>query len=272
VLSAAGLLFPAAAEARVVAAPGMAVYRASLNASRVTGNRTQARLSRTRRRPLRRQTVRRSGLRRGARGRARSARYRRRIPRGYFSPALAGSRESLLRQNEEIDAQNLPRIQDDDQLQDLIDQKELVPMEDTRYVRLAMREDRRWCRPAANDFINDLGKAYYTKFKRPIQVNSAVRTVEQQKELRRWNSNAAPETGETASSHLSGLTLDIAKRGMTRAQHKFVADYLARLKEEKVIEPEEERRQPVFHVMVYERYPEWRDERVTAEKKVNSEE
>jgi hypothetical protein len=103
-------------------------------------------------------------------------------------------------------------------------------------------------------FLDDLSRDYYKQFRTPIQVNSAVRTVEQQRKLRRHNGNAAPEVGETASSHLAGITVDITKRGMSRKQHKWMADYLAKLKTDGVIEPEEERRQPVFHVMVSDRY------------------
>jgi hypothetical protein len=42
-------------------------------------------------------------------------------------------------------------------------------------------------------------------------------------------------------------------------QHKFIEDYLLRLREESIIEVAEERRQPVFHVMISERYTEWRE-------------
>jgi hypothetical protein len=71
----------------------------------------------------------------------------------------------------------------------------------------------------------------------------------------RVNGNAAPAEGDIASSHLAGTTVDISKRGLTRKQRKWVENYLARLKEQDVIEPEEERRQACFHVMVSNRYP-----------------
>lgn len=171
-------------------------------------------------------------------------------------PALRGSRDSLLKQNEEIDRAGLPRIQDDEQLEQLKAIGYLVPVKESKFLRFdsQLADERRYCRPWTLAFVEDLGRDYYEKFKTPIQVNSAVRTVEQQRRLRRHNGNAAPETGETASSHLAGVTVDIGKRGMTRKQHKWVADYLAKLKVDGVIEPEEERRQPVFHVMVTDRY------------------
>ena len=79
-----------------------------------------------------------------------------------------------------------------------------------------------------------------------------------QRKLRRRNRNAAPEKGETASSHLAGITLDLQRRGMSKAQVHFVESYLFYLKALGLVEPEEERRQWVFHVMVSYRYSDWR--------------
>ena len=124
--------------------------------------------------------------------------------------------------------------------------------------------DRRYCRPWTRDFLEDLSQAYYKEFRNQIQVNSAVRTVKIQKKLRRHNRNAAPETGETASSHLAGVTVDIQRRGMSRQQIKWMQQYMLPLKNLGLIEPEEERRQWVFHVMVSDRYTDWRESRMLA--------
>ena len=75
-----------------------------------------------------------------------------------------------------------------------------------------------------------------------------------QKKLRRHNRNAAPEYGETASSHLAGITVDIQRRGMTGAQVKWMEAYLMPLREQGLVEPEEERHQWVFHIAVSGRY------------------
>jgi hypothetical protein len=89
-------------------------------------------------------------------------------------------------------------------------------------------------------------------------VNSAVRTVKIQKKLRRHNRNAAPIDGDTASSHLAGITVDLQRRGMTKGQIRFVEYYLFYLNALGLVEPEEERHQWVFHIMVSDRYSEWR--------------
>lgn len=184
-------------------------------------------------------------------------RHHARLRRIYWNPVFRGSRDSLLLQNAEIDRLDLPRIADEEQLDDLVRQGELVPLEDSEYVSVEITQpSHRYCKPWTRDFVEDLGKAHYEEFHRPIVITSAVRTMEQQARLRRHNRNAAPVEGETASSHLAGITVDILKRGMTRKERHWLDDYMEPLKTEGVIEPEEERRQPVYHVMVSSHYSE----------------
>lgn len=191
---------------------------------------------------------------------SRTTRHRAHHRRLVWNPLLRGSHESLVRQNEEIDRLGLPRIADDEQLELLEQRQQLVPITETRALRIHHELDpkNRYCRPWTLDFLHDLSNAYYEEFHQPIQVNSAVRTIEQQHRLRRHNRNAAPETGETASSHLAGLTVDLSKRGLSRQEKKWINAYLLNLKEQNLIEPAEERRQAVFHIMVSERYAGWR--------------
>jgi hypothetical protein len=183
-----------------------------------------------------------------------------------WRPVFRPSRESLLRQNEEIDRLDLPRIQNEEQLHQLIANEELLPIVESRSLRIApgLVADRRYCRPWTRHFLEDLSAAYYDRFHDQIQVNSAVRTVQVQKKLRRHNRNAAPESGKLASSHLAGITVDIQRRGMTRQQIQWMEAYMMPLKEQGLIEPEEERRQWVFHVAVSRRYADWREQQLFA--------
>lgn len=183
-----------------------------------------------------------------------------------WNPMFRPSRESLLRQNEEVDRLDLPRIQDDDELEQLKASEDLVPIVPGTMLRFDPRldPDRRYCRPWTRDFVNDLSEAYYKEFHQQIQVNSAVRTVKVQKKLRRHNRNAAPAEGDLASSHLAGITVDIQRRGMTRQQVQWMEQYLLPLKDLGLIEPEEERRQWVFHIMVSDRYTDWRESKMLA--------
>ena len=188
------------------------------------------------------------------------------LHRAKWNPVFRPSHESLLRQNEEIDRLALPRIHDDAELRELVASGDLVPIEEGETLHIERRLDpsRRYCRPWTRDFLEDLSEAYYQQFHSPIQVNSAVRTVVVQRKLRRHNRNAAPESGETASSHLAGITVDIQRRGMTRQQVQWVEQYMLPLKEQGLLEPEEERRQWVFHVAVSGRYADWREAKTSA--------
>src|SRR5229473_449226 len=184
-----------------------------------------------------------------------------------WNPMFRPSHDSLLRQNQEIDRLDLPRIQDDDQLEALIASHALVPIVESESLKIERRLDpaRRYCRPWTRDFVEDLSQAYYKQFHAQIQVNSAVRTVMVQKKLRRHNRNAAPETGATASSHLAGLTVDLQRRGMSKTQVKWMEEYMRPLKELGLIEPEEERRQWCFHIMVSGDYSTWRETKMLAD-------
>ncbi len=185
-----------------------------------------------------------------------------------YRPLFRPSHDSLLRQNAEIDRLDLPRIQDDEELEQLKASRELVPIVPSRSLRIAstLAPDRRYCRPWTRDFLQDLSEAYYQKFHSQIQVNSAVRTVKGQKRLRRHNRNAAPAQGDTASSHLAGVTVDIQRRGMTRDQIRWTERYLFYLRALGLVEPEEERRQWVFHVMVSDGYSDWRHTQTIADR------
>jgi hypothetical protein len=187
--------------------------------------------------------------------------HRRRFRNVLYHPLFRPSRESLLRQNEEIDRLDLPRIQDDAELEELESTGALVPIPESEALRFdpRLKPNRRYCRPWTRDFLVDLSEAFYVEFHRPIQVNSAVRTVKQQKRLRRHNRNAAPYSGETGSSHLAGITVDIQRRGLSRQQIRWIEQYMLPLHDQGLIEPEEERHQWVFHVMVSDRYQGWRD-------------
>jgi len=178
-----------------------------------------------------------------------------------WHPMFRPSHESLLIQNAEVDRLELPRIQDDDELEALKFSGALQPIIAGEALRFDPRLDpsRRYCRPWTRDFVQDISQAYFHRFHEQIQVNSAVRTVKVQKKLRRHNRNAAPAEGDTASSHLAGLTVDLQRRGMTPEQIHWMQHYLFYMKALGLVEPEEERHQWVFHIMVSAHYADWRE-------------
>ncbi len=178
-----------------------------------------------------------------------------------WHPMFRPSHESLLLQNAEVDRMNLPRIQDDTELEALKADGSLVEIIPSEALRIepSLDPSRRYCRPWTLDFVNDLSQAYYNRFHAQIQLNSAVRTVKVQKKLRRHNRNAAPYEGETASSHLAGLTVDLQRRGLSKEQIRWMEHYLFYMKSLGLVEPEEERRHWCFHIMVSGLYSDWRE-------------
>jgi len=178
----------------------------------------------------------------------------------HWHPMFKPSHESLLLQNAEIDRLDLPRIQDETELEALKADGSLVQIIPGEALRIERSLDptRRYCRPWTLDFVNDLSRAYYRRFHQQIQLNSAVRTVKVQRKLRRHNRNAAPAEGDTASSHLAGVTVDLQRRGLNKEQVRWMQHYLFYMKSVGLVEPEEERRHWCFHIMVSGRYSEWR--------------
>jgi hypothetical protein len=169
---------------------------------------------------------------------------------------LRGSLESLIRQNEKTNADNLERIENDADLHDRIARGQLVrvPESDALAVNANLPVDRRYCRPWTATFLTDLSRAHQAQFHHPFEVSSAVRTVEYQKHLMRTNGNAAPAVGDIASPHLTGATIDIAKSGLGRSEIYWMRDRLNSLQAEGKIDVEEEFRQSCFHITVYKSY------------------
>ena len=169
---------------------------------------------------------------------------------------LRGSLESLIRQNEKTNADNLERIEDDADLRARIANGQLVRVPESAAIAVnpSLPEDRRYCRPWTAAFLTDLARAHQTQFSRSFEVSSAVRTVEYQKHLMRTNGNAAPAVGDVASPHLTGATIDIAKRGLTRSELYWMRNRLDALQNEGKIDVEEEFRQSCFHITVYKSY------------------
>jgi hypothetical protein len=171
-------------------------------------------------------------------------------------PPLKGSHEILVHQNEVADRDGLARVQNDDDLLDMRGKKMLVgiPVNDGLQVDDRLPENRRYCRPWTAQFLATLARAHYDHFHTQLQVNSAVRTVEFQQHLMHINGNAAPAEGDTASPHLTGQAVDIAKHGLSLAEIAWLRGYLLPLVQEGKIDVEEEFQQSCFHISVYKKY------------------
>ncbi|QHS52349.1 DUF5715 family protein [Edaphobacter sp. 12200R-103] len=179
-------------------------------------------------------------------------------------PPLKGSHEILVRQNVVADRDGLDRVQDDNDLVRMREQHLLVALPVSRGLTVDDRlpSNRRYARPWTVQFLTTLARVHYARFHSPIQVNSAVRTMEFQQHLIRVNGNAAPAEGETASPHLTGQAIDIAKHGLSRTEIAWLRGYLLPLIQQGRIDVEEEFQQACFHISVYKKYaPEGRSPR-----------
>lgn len=120
------------------------------------------------------------------------------LPKGRVPPPMRGSHESLVRQNERSDAEGLERIEDERDLRDRIASKLLVPVPASSALTVNgnLAENHRYCRPWTATFLRDLARAHAAAYRRPVEVNSAVRTVAYQKRLAETNGNAAAAEGD----------------------------------------------------------------------------
>jgi hypothetical protein len=184
-----------------------------------------------------------------------AARSRHRLYYSKWNPVFPGSHDLLVEQNAELDRLQLPRMNNEFELIQSELSNDLVPVSETDALKIAenLSESHRYCRPWTRDFLQDLSQAFYEVFHAPLQVNSLVRTADQQRVLQRHNRFAAPAAGETASTHLAGVTVDLSRRGLSNTQYQWIRSYLQPLQAKGLVNPIEER-QPVLHVVVFEQY------------------
>jgi hypothetical protein len=171
---------------------------------------------------------------------------------GLFATAL-----SPLVQNARADEDDLSRIEDQAMLSRFVSAKLLVPVpaSSRHYYIKGIPAKHRYLRPWSKQFLDHVAAQYYARFRKRLRVTSMVRTEQSQLRLATYNTNAAPASGPTQSSHLTGATLDISKAPMGPAERQWMRGVLAQLKAKGYAYGIEERVQPTFHVMIYKNYP-----------------
>ena len=180
------------------------------------------------------------------------ARSRLTIPRGFVA-----TEDSQIVQNLRADLDGLTRLSNDDDLNDFIQAKLLVPIPIVKGLSIKDLDSKWWyVRPWTSRFIIDLAEAYNKQFPRgTLFITSAVRTVKRQTELiSGGNDNAASTTGLRASSHLTGATIDITKKGLTINEIYWIRRQLRSLHNVSMYVVEESGSQVCFHTMVYKGY------------------
>lgn len=178
------------------------------------------------------------------------------VPHVGIGATLRATSQSQIIQNQQADSDRLSRMEDQQMLDRFARLRLLVPVENrTRsfYVH-NIPEQRRYLRPWAKLFLERLSRQYHARFKSPLRITSMVRTEVHQRRLQGRNPNAAAPVGEKRSAHLTGACLDISKKGMSRAQMRWIRDVLSSLKEKGYLFAVEEFTIPNFHIMVNRNY------------------
>jgi hypothetical protein len=128
----------------------------------------------------------------------------------------------------------------------------LVPLPANDWISIdpKLLPEYRWCLPQARSGLMLLGRRYYRKFHKPMRLNSAVRTVEYQRTLQHDNPNAIAATGDMGSLHLTGMAIDIKRKGLPSDQSNWLQNELASLSQECILHYNVEKlKQNVFHVV-----------------------
>jgi hypothetical protein len=142
-------------------------------------------------------------------------------------------------------------IENDTHLQAMKDAGYLVPIPEDLLIDPKLDPKFRYVTPTTASFLRKLHGDFFAKFNTSFQINSAVRTIVYQNDLKKRNKNAAHTHGPRKSSHPTGGAVDIAKLTLTPSQINWLRERLVTLKKEGSVEAVEEMRQAVFHIMVY---------------------
>ena len=167
-----------------------------------------------------------------------------------FVPSI----EAVVAQTRVIEEFKLRRVKTDAELHVLVQSGELVLLcAPGLRIDPRLSANRRYVLPQTREVISALAAEFAARFDAPLTVTSAVRPESVQRRLLRWNRNAAPVNGERASSHMTGATVDITRRGMSSSQVKWMEDALLNLAIRNRVIVLEEKRQPCFHIFVIPR-------------------
>ncbi len=132
-----------------------------------------------------------------------------------------------------------------------------VPAKTANFYVHRIPAEYRYVRPWTRLFLDRISSQFRRRFGRPLRITSLTRTVEYQHQLSRRNGNAASPYGEKRSSHLTGASLDISKKGLSGAQVSWLRRVLLSIHKKQYVFAVEEFYQPNFHVMVHRNYPEY---------------
>lgn len=139
-----------------------------------------------------------------------------RRPKKFFP----STHDSVRLENEAADSMGVVRISDEKVLSAFVENGVFVPL-DGLWVCRKLPTNRRYALPETVLYLRRLDDLFSAQFGDHLVITSAVRPATVQARLRRHNRNAAPVSGERASSHERGTTVDIGRR-MPRKQYRWL--------------------------------------------------
>ena len=132
------------------------------------------------------------------------------------------TRDSVPTENRSADAAGLKRYNDRREIEADTERGVLTRIPCSRKVP----EYRRVALPDTVGFFGQLDADYLSATGRGLNVDSAIRSRDDQRRLRKSNRNATDVDGTRASSHERGTTFDLSRR-MSRAQYRWLLWRLA---------------------------------------------
>lgn len=162
-------------------------------------------------------------------------------------------------QNQKADDDHLSRMEDSEMTARWVRLELLEPVsaKTSSYYLHQVPSGNRYLRPWAKLFLSRLSRQYRARFGKPLRVTSLLRSAEYQKALTRRNGNAAAASGPKRSTHLTGASIDISKKGMTGKEVAWMRSVLSHLRDGGYIYAIEEFQQPNFHIMIYREYEDY---------------
>jgi FHA domain/Family of unknown function (DUF5715) len=105
----------------------------------------------------------------------------------------------------------------------------------------------------AKPILEEIGKAYYEKFKRPLRVTSLTRSMDYQISLNGSNANSFKVTGKgSLPPHTSGCAFDLARKHMSVEEQNFLMAKLKEMEDRGILDAlREGGANSCFHTFIY---------------------
>lgn len=182
-----------------------------------------------------------------------------RIEGQILKASLQGSHESMVRQNEMANEEDLSRLRSAKAIKHFESVGALISLDSNGVFAIDkyLPKWRRFARPWAIDFLNEANDSLKVKFGKSLIVTSCIRDAKTQRKLRRILGNqAASVKGELPSTHLTGAACDVSRRNLSYAEESYFKKLLLPYESLCYIEATEHgpRNKKHFHIFVSKRF------------------